>query len=111
MMDALAICVRSNFAGTEGVKMYSEVSSLVTMMGTTARYRALTDRPFTGLNTLSKRTFKKSQRALMQYGQLQMFLSRRKEPFSERSIKIMGRVHCVSRVVLLLDTTSKPIGP
>jgi hypothetical protein len=27
MMDALAICVRSNFAGTEGVKMYSEVST------------------------------------------------------------------------------------
>jgi len=25
-MDALAVCVRSNFAGTEGVKMYSEVS-------------------------------------------------------------------------------------
>lgn len=27
-MDALAVCVRSNFAGTESVKMYSEVSSL-----------------------------------------------------------------------------------
>lgn len=27
LMDALAVCVRSNFAGTEGVKMYSEVSS------------------------------------------------------------------------------------
>lgn len=26
VMDALAVCVRSNFAGTESVKMYSEVS-------------------------------------------------------------------------------------
>lgn len=25
LMDALAVCVRSNFGGTEGVKMYSEV--------------------------------------------------------------------------------------
>lgn len=26
LMDALAVCVRSNFAGTESAKMYSEVS-------------------------------------------------------------------------------------
>ena len=25
LMDALSVCVRSNFAGSEGVKMYSEV--------------------------------------------------------------------------------------
>ena len=25
-MDALSVCVRTNFAGIEGVKMYSEVS-------------------------------------------------------------------------------------
>lgn len=26
LMDALAVCVRSNFAGTESAKMYSEAS-------------------------------------------------------------------------------------
>jgi hypothetical protein len=30
LMDTLAVCVRSNFAGTESSKMYSEVSCLIT---------------------------------------------------------------------------------
>lgn len=29
LMDALAVCIRSNFAGTESVKMYSEVSNVL----------------------------------------------------------------------------------
>jgi hypothetical protein len=33
LMDALAVCVRSNFAGTEGVKMYSEVSCVLIFSG------------------------------------------------------------------------------
>lgn len=31
-MDALAVCVRPNFAGTEGVKMYSEVSFMPALL-------------------------------------------------------------------------------
>jgi hypothetical protein len=33
LMDALAVCVRSNFAGTESVKMYSEVSPVSLVRG------------------------------------------------------------------------------
>lgn len=29
LMDALAVCVRSNFAGTESAKMYSEVRDIL----------------------------------------------------------------------------------
>lgn len=29
LMDALSVCLRTNFAGTESVKMYSEVSTLL----------------------------------------------------------------------------------
>ena len=29
LMDALAVCVRSNFAGSEAVKMYSEVRETI----------------------------------------------------------------------------------
>lgn len=50
-MDALSVCVRSNFAGTESVKMYAEVS-----LCTLGFFRSLLtiSRPSMGPNSWSK---------------------------------------------------------
>ena len=102
LMDALAVCVRSNFAGTESVKMYSEVST------DTESKPSVADR---GRHLLARRVWSNITSMKLPCpstlsARQPKSLWKRKGHSSVLSIRITDLVHCAYQVARLLATIS-----